>query len=151
GSAGAIATRDMGMRRLFQALVALGVMFSAGTAMAQKPGGVLRVYHRDSPASMSIHEEGTVGVIMPMMGVFNNLVIFDQHVPQNSLQSVIPELPTGWARSADGTELTFKLRDDVKVARRQALYCRGCQMHLRSPDQPSKRKISPQLPRDLVG
>ena len=42
------------------------------------------VYHRDSPASMSVHEEGTISVIMPMMGVFNNLVIFDQHVPQNS-------------------------------------------------------------------
>jgi peptide/nickel transport system substrate-binding protein len=102
------------MRRLFQALVALGVMLSAGAAMAQKQGGILRVYHRDSPASMSIHEEGTVGVIMPMMGVFNNLVIFDQHVPQNSLQSIVPELATGWAWSEDGTELTFKLRDGVK-------------------------------------
>src|SRR5439155_9076924 len=79
-----------------------------------KQGGTLRVYHRDSPASMSIHEEGTVGVIMPMMGVFNNLVIFDQHVPQNSLQSVVPELATSWAWSEDGTELTFKLRDGVK-------------------------------------
>jgi peptide/nickel transport system substrate-binding protein len=63
---------------------------------------------------MSIHEEGTVGVIMPMMGVFNNLVIFDQHVPQNSLQSIVPELATGWAWSEDGTELTFKLRDGIK-------------------------------------
>ena len=53
-------------------------------AMAQKPGGILRIYHRDSPASMSVHEEGTIGVIMPMMGVFNNLVMFDQNVPQNS-------------------------------------------------------------------
>ncbi len=32
------------------------------TALAQKQGGILRVYHRDSPASMSIHEEGSVGV-----------------------------------------------------------------------------------------
>jgi hypothetical protein len=27
---------------------------------------------------------------MPMMGVFNNLVIYDQRVPQNSLQSMSP-------------------------------------------------------------
>ena len=92
----------------------LAALAGADTALAQKQGGTLRVYHRDSPASMSIHEEGTVGVIMPMMGVFNNLVIFDQHVPQNSMQSIVPELATSWAWSEDGTELTFKLRDGVK-------------------------------------
>jgi peptide/nickel transport system substrate-binding protein len=86
----------------------------ANTASAQKQGGTLRVYHRDSPASMSIHEEGTVGVMMPMMGVFNNLVIFDQHVPQNSLQSIVPELATSWSWSEDGKELTLRLRDEVK-------------------------------------
>ena len=89
-------------------------LFAAGAASAQKQGGVLRIYHRDSPASMSIHEEGTVGVIMPMMGVFNNLVVFDQHVAQNSMQSIVPELATSWAWSEDGSELTFKLRDGVK-------------------------------------
>ncbi len=93
------------------ALVSLG---AAHAALAQKQGGTLRVYHRDSPASMSIHEEGTVGVMMPMMGVFNNLVLFDQHVPQNSLESIVPELATSWAWSEDGTELTFKLREGVK-------------------------------------
>ena len=36
--------------------------------------------HLDSPASMSIHEEATVVAERPMMGVFNNLVMFDQHV-----------------------------------------------------------------------
>ena len=89
-------------------------MAVADSALAQRQGGVLRVYHRDSPASMSIHEEGTVGVMMPMMGVFNNLVLFDQHVPQNSLQSIVLELATSWAWSEDGKELTFKLREGVK-------------------------------------
>jgi hypothetical protein len=55
------------------------------TALAQKQGGVLKMYSPDSPASMSIHEEATVFAEGPMMGVFNNLVMFDQHVPQNSL------------------------------------------------------------------
>jgi len=101
--------------RIFSALGALATaLLAAGPAVPQKQGGTLRVYHRDSPASMSIHEEGTVGVIMPMMGVFNNLVIFDQPVPQNSLQSIVTELATSWAWSEDGTELTFKLRDGVK-------------------------------------
>src|SRR6201987_997536 len=102
------------MKGAFRAFAASGLLCGGlaggGAALAQKQGGILGVYHRDSPASMSIHEEGTVGVIMPMMGVFNNLVIFDQHVPQNSMQSIVPELATSWAWSEDGTELTFKLR-----------------------------------------
>src|SRR6202047_2769153 len=93
------------------ALVSLG---AADGALAQKQAGTLRVYHRDSPASMSIHEEGTVGVMMPMMGVFNNLVMFDQHVPQNSLDSIVPDLASSWSWSEDGKELTFKLRPGVK-------------------------------------
>ncbi len=86
----------------------------AGPAAAQKPGGILRIYHRDSPASMSIHEEGTIGVIMPMMGVFNNLVVFDQNVAQNSMKSIVPELATSWSWNEEGTALTFKLREGVK-------------------------------------
>jgi len=57
----------------------------AGPALAQKTGGVLQMLDFASPASMSIHEESTITAGIPMMGVFNNLVLFDQHVPQNSL------------------------------------------------------------------
>jgi peptide/nickel transport system substrate-binding protein len=86
---------------------------AGGTAFAQKQGGILKMYDPDSPASMSIHEEITVFAEGPMMGVFNNLVLFDQHVPQNSLQSIIPDLATGWSWSEDGTELTLPLREGV--------------------------------------
>src|SRR5437667_3227741 len=55
---------------------------AAGTAVAEKPGGILRIPFVTSPASMSIHEESTIAALGPMMGVFNNLVMFDQHVPQ---------------------------------------------------------------------
>ena len=89
-------------------------MTIATAALAQKPGGILRVQHRDSPATMSILEEGSVSAIMPMMGVFNNLILFDQHVPQNRVESIVPDLATSWSWSEDGTELTVKLRDGVK-------------------------------------
>src|SRR5579862_853085 len=87
---------------------------AAGAAQAQKPGGVLRVYHRDSPASMSIHEEGTNSTSIPMMAVFNNLVLYDQHVAQNSLDAIVPDLAESWSWNADRTRLTFKLREGVK-------------------------------------
>src|ERR1700687_5028088 len=91
----------------------MGVMM-ANMAFAQKQGGLLRVFHRDSPASMSILEEGSISAIMPMMGVFNNLVLFDQHVRQNRVESIVPDLATSWSWSEDGTELHFRLRDGVK-------------------------------------
>jgi peptide/nickel transport system substrate-binding protein len=92
----------------------LGALLAAGPAWAQKQGGVLKLYTLDSPASMSILEETTVFAQRPMMGVFNNLVMFDQDAKQNSLQSIVPDLATGWSSSEDGTELTFPLRHGVK-------------------------------------
>ena len=95
-----------------------GVLFlaavAADAALAQKSGGVLKIYHRDSPASMSILEESTLSTVLPVMGVFNNLVIYDQHVAQNRQQSIVPELATSWSWSEDGTRLTFELRPGVK-------------------------------------
>src|ERR1700751_2623277 len=82
-------------------------------AFAQKQGGILRMYSPDSPASMSIHEEATVFPEGPMVGVFNNPGIYEQHAPQSSLQSIVPDLPTTWSWSEDGTELTLPLREGV--------------------------------------
>jgi len=91
----------------------LALMTAAGTACAQKPGGILRQHIIDSPATMSIHEESTVVAERPMMAVFNNLVMFDQHVAQNSLASIVPDLATDWAWDEEGTRLTFHLRKGV--------------------------------------
>jgi peptide/nickel transport system substrate-binding protein len=92
----------------------LTALFATNPTLAQKQGGILRMYSPDSPASVSILEEATVFAERPMMGIFNNLVMFDQHVKQNSLQSIVPDLATGWSWNEDGTELTFPLRQDVK-------------------------------------
>ena len=86
----------------------------AGPVLAQKQGGILRMPLITSPASMSIHEESTIAALGPMMGVFNNLVMFDQHVPQNSLSSIVPDLAESWTFNEDGKSLTFKLRQGVK-------------------------------------
>jgi peptide/nickel transport system substrate-binding protein len=89
-------------------------LLAADAAFAQKQGGILRVPHFDSPASMSLLEESTVAVIRPMMPVFNNLVMFKQDVPQNSLRSIVPDLATSWSWNEEGTELTLPLRQGVK-------------------------------------
>jgi TolB-like protein len=108
---------EMGMKRnprpFDTAALLLGALLVAGPALAQKPGSVLKIYHRDSPASMSILEEATNSTEIPMMGVFNNLVLYKQDVPQNSLQSIIPDLATDWTWNEDGSELTFRLRQGV--------------------------------------
>ncbi|HWO87239.1 MAG TPA: ABC transporter substrate-binding protein, partial [Stellaceae bacterium] len=106
------------MKRLVRGFVVFGCLLSsmlgADMAVAQKSGGILKVYHRDSPASMSILEEGTNSTEIPMMGVFNNLAMYDQHVAQNSLSTIVPDLATDWSTSEDGKQLTFHLRQDVK-------------------------------------
>jgi peptide/nickel transport system substrate-binding protein len=86
----------------------------APPAAAQKAGGILRSGHFDSPASMSILEESTVAALRPMMGVFNNLVLYKQDVPQNSPKSIVPDLATGWAWNEEGTMLTLPLRQGVR-------------------------------------
>ena len=106
------------MERHMRLLAAVGVLAFelcvTDAALAQKQGGILRIPHFDSPASMSLLEESTVAVIRPIMPVFNNLVIFKQDVPQNSLRSIIPDLATSWSWNEEGTELTFPLRQGVK-------------------------------------
>ena len=92
----------------------LVAMATALPATAQKQGGILKSYSIDSPASMSIHEELTVFALRPAMGVFNNLIMYDQNVKQNSMQSIVPDLASSWAWDEDGKQLTFKLRQGVK-------------------------------------
>ena len=106
------------MKRALRALAAVGALLAATsaaeTAYAQKRGGVLKIYFFDSPASMSIHEETTNAAEGPMMGVFNNLVLYKQDVPQSGLQSIVPDLASEWSWDEDKTQLTFRLREGVK-------------------------------------
>src|SRR6202043_2783231 len=106
------------MARCVLRLVAAGLVLLAigvvDRAVAQKSGGILRLWLLDSPASMSIHEEATVVAERPVMGVFNNLVMYDQHVGQNSWASIVPDLAKSWSWSEDGTELTLPLREGIK-------------------------------------
>src|SRR5438128_10812932 len=103
-----------GVQALAAAVLSLLAVSDVALAGEPKQGGTLRVYHRDSPASASIHEEATYSVNIPFMPVFNNLVMYKQDVAQNSLESIVPDLAESWAWSGDGKTLAFKLRQDIK-------------------------------------
>src|SRR5229473_5033539 len=95
------------------AILAATVVAGAPAA-AQKQGGTLKYYHRDNPPTTSIHEEATVSTVNPFMAVFNNLVLFDQGKPSNSLETIVPDLAESWTWSGDKKRVTFKLRQGVK-------------------------------------
>ncbi len=102
----------MQRKLVFAGLVAF-LLGTSGATWAQKSGGTLKVYHRDNPPSASIHEESTISTVIPFMPVFNNLVVYDQQVAQNSDKSIKPELAKSWSWSADGRRLSFKLQEGV--------------------------------------
>ncbi|MDP6691426.1 MAG: ABC transporter substrate-binding protein [Alphaproteobacteria bacterium] len=104
-------------RRLFtiaSAVSVVGLMLSAEAALAQKNGGILKAYHRGTPPSGSIHEEATNSTVAPYMGVFNNLIMYDQAIAVESLDTIVPDLATKWNWNDDNTKLTFTLRKGVK-------------------------------------
>ena len=104
----------MRIRVAFLAMSSAALVLGAVPAFAQKQGGTLRISHRDNPPSVSIHEESTITVNQPFMGVFNNLVFFDPKEKVNSPDHIVPDLAESWSYNPDQTQITFKLRQGVK-------------------------------------
>ena len=106
------------MHRRTKPWLAIGGLALAATlssaAFAQKSGGTLKILHMDNPPTASIHETGTVSTVVPYMAVYNNLVMYDQHVAKNTIDSIVPDLATSWSWNEDKSKLTFQLRQGVK-------------------------------------
>src|SRR3981081_2936551 len=66
------------------------------TQHGAKSGSGVILHLMATPPSASIHEEATVSAAVPFMSLYNNLVMFDQHAPKNSLETVVPDLATKW-------------------------------------------------------
>jgi peptide/nickel transport system substrate-binding protein len=102
------------MQRFLWLLAFAGALTVAAAADAQKQGGVLRVYNPDSPPGLNIYEQATPFGQAPLMAVYNNLILFDQHVALTSLESIVPDLASSWTWNEDGTALIFTLRQGIK-------------------------------------
>src|SRR5215472_5103698 len=123
----------------------LTAILSSGISYAQKQGGILRINSNDNPANMSMLEAPAPSSEVPLMGVFNNLIVFDQHKPQVSLQSIVPDLATSWSWSEDGTELSFTLRQGVKWHDGQPFTAKDvkCTWELLMDKAPEKLRLNP--------
>src|SRR4030088_2048794 len=102
------------VRTLVAAALLLLPAYDVASAAEPKQGGIFRIYHRDSPGSASIHEGATYSVNIPFMPIYNNLVVYNHHIAQNSIDSIVPDLAESWAWSSDNKKLTFKLKQGVK-------------------------------------
>src|ERR1700694_606219 len=101
------------LRTLFAAFATILLVAGGTPVAAQKSGGTLRVYNSSNPPSASILEEVTIATVMPFMAVFNNLVLYDQAKPHNSIDGIVPDLAESWAWDESKTKLIFKLRQGV--------------------------------------
>ncbi len=99
---------------LVSVLVAAALGAAVEPALAQKQGGVLRMYLTTNPPSASLHEETTIEVVQPFSAIYSNLVRFDPTKRSNELANVVPELAKSWEWDSTRTKLTFKLREGVK-------------------------------------
>jgi peptide/nickel transport system substrate-binding protein len=104
-------------RSICALIIALCFLFGLGIAdpvQAQKRGGILTMFSPDSPGGLSLLEEATVFAQGPMAGVFNNLIMMDQHAKHNSIEGVVPDLASSWSWGDGYRALTFTLRQGVK-------------------------------------
>src|SRR5215831_3216759 len=131
----------MGWSAGLAVLLALAAMaLEPSPALAQKQGGTLRIYHRDNPPSASIHEEATITTVAPFMGVFNNLVIFDQRAPFNAPETIVPDLAESWVWDVSKTTLSFTLNrnatwHDGKPFTAQDVECTWNKLTGKDPDE----------------
>ncbi|WP_406068866.1 ABC transporter substrate-binding protein [Micromonospora sp. NBC_01638] len=81
---------------------------SSAEGGANDPDAVLRYVYANAPGTLDPHVVNSGFANVPLFLIFDRLV----HV--NPAGEAIPGLATSWSFSADGKEVTFKLRDKVK-------------------------------------
>ncbi len=76
-----------------------------------KRGGVLRYGVLNAPAHFDVHQSGTVSNMGTQGTMYDNLI---RRNPNDSGQTIIPDLAHSWEIAKDGKTYTFHLRKGVK-------------------------------------
>ncbi len=112
-----------------------------------KYGGVLNATQSDLPPSLSIHEEGTVAAVWPMMPCYNNLILFDPLRKEENEKTLIGELAEKWAWQDGGKALAFTVRKGVKWHDGQAFTSKDVKYTFdvlrEAPGAPAKLRVNP--------
>jgi hypothetical protein len=93
-------------------LLLAALALASGPAGGQTPkrGGILNAMLAEDPPGFSIHESSTISGVWPLSPCYSNLVLFDPLKPQESAETVIPELAERWSWQDNYRNLVFFLR-----------------------------------------
>jgi peptide/nickel transport system substrate-binding protein len=137
------------------AALALSLTLAAAPALAQappardgKPGGVLKLVHReDLPQGFAIHESATNSVTWPAMPCYSNLVIFDQAKRIEKPETIVGELADRWSWQDNYRNLVMFLRRDVRWHDGQPFTSRDVKFTFdvvrEAKDAPAKLRLNP--------
>jgi peptide/nickel transport system substrate-binding protein len=129
-------------------LVAALVVVTPVVGQAPKPGGILKLVHReDLPQGFAIHESATNSVTWPAMPCYSNLVLFDQLKRVERTDTIVPELAEKWSWQDNYRNLVFFLRKDVKWHDGRPFTARDVKFTFdvvrEAPDAPARLRINP--------
>src|SRR5262249_13818147 len=101
----------MTRRLLLSLCFALTVGAVAGAVHRQAPppkrGALRTTLPIEEPPGLLIPEPATVSTVWPMSPCYSNLVLFDPAKPQESVDTVIPELADRWSWQDNYRNLVF--------------------------------------------
>jgi ABC-type transport system substrate-binding protein len=95
-------------------LAALALASGPAGGQTPKRGGILNAMLAEDPPGFSIHESSTISGVWPLSRCYSNLVLFDPLKPQESAETVIPELAERWSWQDNYRNLVFFLRKNVR-------------------------------------
>jgi peptide/nickel transport system substrate-binding protein len=94
--------------------ILIAALGAPAVGQTPKRGGILNSMVIEDPPGFSIHEAATISTVWPMSPCYSNLVYFDPLKPQESADTVIPELAERWSWQDGHRNLVFFLRKNVK-------------------------------------
>jgi peptide/nickel transport system substrate-binding protein len=101
--------------RTVLAIVLIALALVPAQAQTPKRGGILNAMQgEDLPIGFSIHETSTIFGLWPVAPCYSNLVLFDPFKPQETAETVVPELAEKWSWQDNYRNLVFFLRKGVK-------------------------------------